>query len=464
MKPTKVLFVEPTGSPSNIFAKYMNIPLLGPVFLATIAKGAGFDVSIFNENISRRSMTERELAEIDVLCLSCVTATINRGKEIAAQYRKARSNNGLNSRVLVGGIHASMIPDDVMEVADQIVIGEAENCIVDILSGKISDKIIHGGKIEDLDSLPIPDLSLVNEYEKMTVIPIMTSRGCPYDCNFCSVTEMFGRRYRSQSPQRVIEEVLYYSKNKSWIFFVDDHFAADQKRTDEILDLMIKHRIRRKWSAQVRTEITKNPEFIAKMRRAGCKIVYVGFESINPDTLKDMNKRQTVEDIKRSIKVFHKNGISVHGMFMLGNDADTPEVISLTSEFCRKSGIDYVQYSILTPLPGTKVFKQFEEEGRLLHKDWSRYDGLHVVFKPKAMLPHELQKGMIKSYRQFYSYMNAVNDCFTIFSKAVLTFFQNFYTKKFYLSPFPIVMKVFGRNIIRKWEKDNLFYMSDLKE
>jgi radical SAM superfamily enzyme YgiQ (UPF0313 family) len=245
---------------------------------------------------------------------------------------------------------------------------------------------------------------------------------------------------------------------------VDDHFAANLERTDKLLDLMLKNRFRVRWSAQVRTEVTKHPEFVAKMRRAGCRMVYVGFESVNPDTLKDFNKRQTVDDIRRSIEVFHRNSIDVHGMFMLGSDSDTTEVFKTTSQFCSKMSLDYAQYAILTPLPGTKVYEQFEREGRLLHKDWSLYDGLHSVFTPRNMTADQLQKGMIECFSEFYTYMNAFNDALTTAGQTVLASFRSLYSHPFFPSFYPSFMKLAGHQILKQWMHKNQGYLAYLRQ
>ena len=135
----KILFVEPRGANSNVFDKYMTIPLLGPIYLATIADKAGYDATVINENILGREISSEELASVDILGLSCITTTVTRGKEIANEYRRIRKARGLESRTIIGGIHASMIPADVESHFDQIVVGEAENIILDVLSGKIKE-------------------------------------------------------------------------------------------------------------------------------------------------------------------------------------------------------------------------------------------------------------------------------------------------------------------------------------
>ena len=457
----KILFVEPMGTSSNVFSKYMKIPLLGPVILGTIAKEAGFDVAIINENIIDRRIRADELLDVDILSLSCITATVDRGKEIAKEYKALRRDNGLEARTIIGGIHASMLSDDVAPYFDQVVVGEAEEAIIDILEGKRKEKIVYCQRPEDLDSVPIPDFTLIKSYEKISNIPIMTSRGCPHHCNFCSVTAMFGKKYRSQSPDRVLREVLRYKKGT--VFFVDDNFTANMKRSNDIFDGLISSGFNRPWTAQVRTEITKKPEFIEKMKKAGCSTVYVGFESVNPETLKTMKKGQDVEDIRRSIAAFQKQNILVHGMFVLGGDSDTKDVFKMTKDFCRKTGLDYVQYGVLTPIPGSEVYSQIEKEGRFLNKNWSLYDGLHTVFSPKNMTADELQMGMIDCFSDFYSYTNAVNDGLNLVFDTIKSSLCSLYRKAYFPSLLPFIMKFAGKEIIKRWLSENKSYLSYLK-
>ncbi|MBW3014870.1 radical SAM protein [Candidatus Woesearchaeota archaeon] len=453
----KVAFVEPTGAVSNVFAKYMTIPLLGPVYLGTIAKQTGYDVVLLNENILGRKVLDEELRDIDVLCLSCLTTTVNRGKEIARQYKLLREDLGLKSKAVIGGIHASMLPGDVVNYFDQVIVGEGEKVILDILSGARSEKVIFGERLENLDELPAADFTLLKGYERLRRWPVMTSRGCPFDCNFCSVTEMFGRGYRAMSPEKVMDDVQKYRKGT--LFFADDNFAVDIARSNKILDLMVKNNFNREWFTQVRTDITKKPEFVAKMRKAGCKIVYVGLESINPDSLKEMKKSQTVDDIKRCIRVFHDNGIRVHGMFMLGNDSDTKKTFSETSEFCNSSELDYVQYMVLTPLPGTQLYNKLETEGRLLHKNWNFYDGLHAVFKPRNMSAAELQQGVIECFSDFYSYTKAINNGLNALAGKVGAFFVNMHVPSLH----PSIMRLAGNKIVKTWIEQNKYYLGYLK-
>lgn len=453
----KILFVEPRGAYSNVFAKTMTIPLLGPVYLGTIAKNAGYEVSIINENIIGRDIRPQEL-NADILCMTCLTTNVNRGIKIAKLFKSLNPNG----RTIIGGIHASMQPHYVAPHFDQVVVGEGEEVLLDLLSGKINDKIVYTRMPRDLDKFPSPDFSLIKDSEKIRVTPIMGSRGCPYNCNFCSVTEMFGRGYRVQSPERVVDDLLKVKKGT--VFFSDDHFAANMKRTNRILDMIIDSGNSTRWSAQVRTEVTKDEKFVAKMREANCKTVCIGFESVNPDSLEDLNKNQTVQDIERSIKVFHDHGINIHGMFMFGTDSDTMDVFRTTSNFCQDNEVDFAQFAILTPLPGTGTYFQLEKEGRLLHRNWDYYDGLHTVFKPKHMTASELQQGMLDCFGEFYSYTNAINNAITALVDSSIASVKTLYTKAHFPSLYPTIMKVAGKEILHNWIEHNKHYLDYLSK
>ncbi len=456
----RVLFVEPRGAAANVFDKFMNIPMLGPLYLATIIDRAGYEVSIVNENIIRREVGLEELEQTDILCLSCMTATIGRGKKIAREYKKIRHAKGLESWSIVGGIHASMIPEDVVGDFDQVFIGEGETRILDLLSGKIRDKIVYGERLEDLDDVPVPDFRLLKGWEHMKAWPIMTSRGCPYNCTFCSVTEMFGQGYRMKSVEKVIKEIKSYDHN--WLFFVDDHFVVKKKRTQELLDAMHREKMHLRWSCQVRTELSKDPPLVDNMRKAGCKTVYIGFESINPKSLEEMHKHQTVKDIKRSVTVFKEYGINIHGMFMFGSDSDTKDIFKTTSKFCRESGLTSVQYMIMTPLPGTELYRQLENQGRLLHKKWEFYDAMHVVFQPMKLSAYELQQGMIECYNDFYSYTHAFNDALNVFAEALVNVGKGVFYKFNKRTLISILVKALGRRIVKSWVENNQRYLGYL--
>lgn len=452
----KILFVEPAQVESNVFAGQSKLPLLGPLYLGTILKQAGFDVIVYNENILMHKLTPAELTG-DILCLTLLTSTALRGYEIAKQFRQLNPQ----SRIIIGGVHPTFMPEEALQFADQVVIGEGEQVIQKIVSGEIEDKIVYGEPVENLDEIPWPDFDLLKNSEQIKIFPLITSRGCPFDCDFCSVTQMFGRKYRTTSIERAISEFKQAKTKK--IFVYDDNFSADLKRTYELMGRLIQEDLGITWSAQARTEIAKHENLVSKMRRAGCNRVYVGFESINPEALKDFHKLQTVEDIKKAIEVFHKYDIKIHGMFIFGSEKDDVALFQPTLDFCRKYQIDTVQYSALTPLPGTRTYQNLKEQDRLLHNDWSKYDGMHVVYKPKKMTALELQEGIIQTYQDFYSYLLASEDAlkavFDLGVQLVKNTRERIKTYRFD----SIKYKFLGKLIVNKWLKLNKEYMEYLK-
>ena len=391
----KVIFIEPRSTESNVYSR-ISMPLLGPIYLGTILKARGHEVEIYNEDIFKPDYSKMEA---DLIGISILTSTAKRGYEIAAQFPR--------EKVIIGGVHASLIPEEAIKHARQVVVGEAEEVIADIVEGRITEPIVKGKPVEDLDSLPYPDFSLIKgDRSRSLATPISTSRGCPYDCSFCSVTKMFGREYRFRSAENVMGE-LKENKKKS-IFFCDDNFAAKPSRTYKLLDLLLKNNIRN-WSCQVRCDVAKDDRILSLMSKAGCIAVCVGIESINEKTLNAYDKKQTVSQIIDAIRAFHKRNIKVHGMFVLGGDDDSIKTVWETLRFAVKQKIDTIQMMVLTPFPGTKVYNDLESQKRIFTKDWNLYDGQHIVFKPKLISARELQLSILKAYTKYYSIWRAVS-------------------------------------------------------
>lgn len=381
--------IEPSASEANVYSK-LHMPLLGPVYLGTILKERGHTVEIYNEDIYRP-----DYAKVDADCIgiSILTSTARRGYEIAGRFPR--------EKVIIGGVHASLLPEEALQFARQVVVGEAEEVIAQVAEGKIRDTIVQGRPVQNLDNLPLPDFSLIKGYRFPSfIMPVSTSRGCPFDCTFCSVTKIFGRAYRFRSAENVIKELLTRSAKR--FFFCDDNFTAYPKRTHALLELMLKHKINR-WTAQVRCDAAKDDALLALMARAGCSSVCVGFESVNTHTLKTYRKKQTLEDIINAIRSFHRKKIKIHGMFVLGSDEDRVHTIWETLAFAMRQKIDTIQMMILTPFPGTNVYEELVKQERIFSRDWSLYDGQHVVFKPKLLSAKQLQLNVLRAYARFYS-------------------------------------------------------------
>ena len=453
-----IVFIEPRPPSQHVF-KRMPLPRLGTVILGTILKDCGYEVTIFVESI--HEIDFRTLLSADAVGISTTTSTAPRAYEIAKLLKG-------KIPVFMGGPHVTYLPDEALEYCDFVLRGEADDCIVDFihalengrgfenvpgLSYRKEGEVTHNhtpATCKDLDKLPCPDFSLIagleeNYTKKLGITPVMTSRGCPYDCSFCSVTGMFGQKYRFRSNERIMEELRRHKKHSGkWVFFYDDNFCANKTRTKELLRVMIKERVTPRWTAQVRVEVAKDPELLDLMMQSGCHTVYIGFESVNPETLKAYNKKQSVEDIRECIKALHTRGIRIHGMFVFGSDQDTVHTIRETVAFAKKNKLTSVQFLILTPLPGTRCYRELAEQKRIINTDWSLYDTHHVVFRPMRMTPYELQQGTVDATRVFYSLWPII--------RRVISF-----------DLFGASIKKYGYSLAREWEKKNRYFIDYTK-
>ena len=406
----KVVLIEPEPPGYHVFSR-IALPRLGLPLLGAMLKQRGIEVSIYCQGFY--GIDYSDVLSADLVGISTTTSTAPEGYRIARRVREA------GIPVVMGGSHVSFLAEEALQHADYCVRGEGEYTFMELidaidsgsgfsgirgLSYKVGDETRHNEPrelVQDLDSLPFPDLSLIRGRDRIKLTPILTSRGCPHGCNFCSVIRMFGRAYRQRSIDSVVEELEYLQPPS--VFFYDDNFAADKNRTKQLLERMLSRGVTPPWTAQVRVDAAKDRELLDLMRRTNCYVVYIGFESVNPQTLKEFNKKQSVEDMAEAVRRFHDLGIMVHGMFVFGADSDDIESLRATAEFALKNQIDTVQFLMLTPLPGTPYFDELERQGRLLTKEWHLYDGQHVLYQPAKMSPYELQKETFKAMKRFYS-------------------------------------------------------------
>jgi radical SAM superfamily enzyme YgiQ (UPF0313 family) len=322
------------------------------------------------------------------------------------------------------------MPDEAAEHADFVIQGEAEDAFVNLLESiengeeknlpnilgtklreNFDQKIDSSKTHHNIQDFPLPDLNLIHGHEKIKIAPVITSRGCPFDCPFCSVIEMFSQQMRYDENERIFALLKRYkTQGIDEIFFYDDNFAANISRTKAFLEGMIRENcVPKRWTAQMRaTDIVRDKELVSLMKRTNCFMVYMGLESVNPATLKEFNKRQTIEQIAVAVRLLKEQRILTHGMFVFGAESDTIQSVRETADFVIRNDISTVQFMILTPLPGTRYYQKLHDQGRIFDYDWNRYDAHHTVFYPNNMSPFELQTETFNAMKRVYTLSRAV--------------------------------------------------------
>ena len=413
----KITLVEPKAPDFHVFSS-VRLPRLGLVGLATILCQAGYQCRVWCQAFGE--IPTLELLSSDLVGISVTTSTAPEA------YRLARQLRHRGVPVVLGGPHVTFLSEEGLEAADFVLRGEADETLLELvrrlesgrdcrdvsgLSYREDGHVVHNRlpPRPDLDRLPMPDLTLLANAGQLNLHPIITARGCPHHCTFCAVTPLFGRNYRYAATPQILR-VLETLRGKR-VFFYDDNFTASLGRTKDLLRQILARKVLpRAWMAQIRVEAARDQELLQLMARTNCQMAHVGFESINPSTLREFHKGQSVEDIRHCIRSLHRHRIAVHGMFVLGGDEDTLSVVEDTVNFARAERIDTAQFLMLTPIPGTALFAKLEEEGRLLTRDWSRYDGHHVVYRPARMSPEDLQAAVVRAFAQFYGLGNVFRD------------------------------------------------------
>ena len=382
----RVLLVFPRN-PGGLVANdpVFPFPFLGLTQIAAAFPPA-YTVRIVDESVRPLKGSE----EADLVLITTLTATVQRAYALAKAFRK----RGIP--VVLGGPHATVAPEEAAEHADAVVVGEADTIIPTMLAdferGRLAPRY-DCQTTPDLDTIPRPAVELLGWRHRLFLSAIQTSRGCPNNCDFCSVPATFGRKLRLKSLATIEEELLAYSRfGFRYLFVVDDNFTANRERALAILDLFRHYGF--KWMGFSTLSVVEDPEFLQALRDSDCVSLFIGFESLHQQEIYRKNRKYAdPAAVSQAVREIHRAGIGIQGSFIFGFDHDTPEVFGEVVDFIQANQIEIPNVNILTPFPGTELYRAISSENRILHHDWSRYDMNHVVFEPKNMSVEQLQQG-----------------------------------------------------------------------
>jgi len=416
----KLVLIAPKWPENSLWGQiYFRFPYLALTNLAALA-GEDWKISILDENVEPIDFS----AFPDLVAISIMTPLAKRGYEIADSFRKK------GVPVVLGGIHPTMMSTEAKTHANAVVLGEAEEIwpqlLDDFKRGNLKSFYKHE-KVCNLSGLPIPKRDLLNRKAYFFVNTIQTTRGCPFNCDFCSVTTFFGQSYRTRPVEEVIHEID--QMESGFLFFVDDNIAGSPMYAKKLFRALIPLNI--KWFSQASLSIVKDRELLDLARRSGCKGLFIGFESLSQESLKAMGKSiNRVDKYKEAIKRVHDYGIGIQGSFIFGTDYDDTSVFSDVLRFIERTRLEAVIFSILTPFPGTRVYKTMLQEHRILHTDWEKYDMNHVVYKPKKITPRQLQEGFNWAYKKLYGYRSILKRLFPFSRNGLFFSIQNYGFRK----------------------------------
>ena len=384
-----------------------------PLNLAMLASltPSEIEVSIADEVVERINFDE----EIDLVGISYTTTVVPRAYEIAAEYRRR------GVKVVLGGTHPTLIPQEAIKYGDAVCIGEAEESWGEILADFKRDKLKKFYRSNDycnLKGLSIPRRDLFDARNYLPIDTIQTSRGCPFACNFCAVTTIFGHKYRLRPVEDVLSEIE--TLENKYIFFLDDNIVGSPAYSKELFRALIPYN--KRWIGQASTTVIKDPELLKLMAKSGCKGLFVGFESLSEENLKNSHKsHNNPREYKEVAERLHDRGIAISGAFVFGLDDDDSSVFERTLEFAMDLELDTAQFNWLTPYPGTPIYDRLRAENRMINNEWwLTGSGLgEVIFHPKKMSASELKEGSRWVRKNFFSTSSILK---RFFAKSRLSF------------------------------------------
>lgn len=371
---------------------YRSTDAMPPLAMGILAARApGWDVAFYDEKAEALPKDDAP----DLAALSVETFTARRAYEIADDYR-ARG-----VRVIMGGYHPTFLPDEALQHADAVVVGDAEGAWEAALAGR--QRIVRGNHERPLDDYRI-DRSIYEGKKYAPIELVQYGRGCRFACDFCSIHSFYGASLRVRPLDGLIAEIEALPPNRL-LFFVDDNLFG--RRSELLALLQALTPLRRRWFCQISIDVARDEALLDRVAAAGCAGVLIGFESLNAESLAQMNKSWNAASgsYARVVRALHQRGIAIYGTFVLGYDADTPDTIERTLDFALQSNLEIANFNPLTPMPGSALYGRLLAEGRLLSPRWwldSDYRYGDAVFVPRGMSAQELADGVFEARRRFY--------------------------------------------------------------
>jgi radical SAM superfamily enzyme YgiQ (UPF0313 family) len=396
---TKVLMIQPSRYRNGRLDRRKRRWLLG-MTLPYVAALTPRDIQVEIKDDLLEEITFHE--SCDLVALTCMSHQAPRAYELAAGFRR----RGIP--VVMGGFHATLAADECRQHADAIVLGEAEEAwprlLRDFQAGRL-EPLYQAEKPSDLKNLPVPRYDLLDlKRYRLLNIPSQTTRGCPYNCSYCEVTQVYGGKFRHRPVDEVLHEIQEIRRltRSNFIYFVDDNFVANRRHALEIMERLIPLNLI--YGCLATANVGDDPEILDLMARSGCKHVNIGMESISPESLRAINKKQNkIKDYERQFKALRDRGINFSINVMFGLDGDGPDIFDATVDFLIRVKAPVSFMFILAPRPGTRVRDQLLKEGRIFDNDWTNYCGFKVVYHPRHMTARQLEEGYWRANRRFYS-------------------------------------------------------------
>ena len=446
----KIALVSPKGPlyrhRGGIFRKSLRYqPLTLTTLAALVPHDLNAQIAVHDEGIQ----DVPDPLDADVIGITVITGTATRAYELADRFRAQ------GKTVALGGPHVTLLPEEAACHADSIVVGYAEDTwpelLRDVSRGTLRREYRQAPDFSlDRPDMPFARRELFDRGSFLTQAVFEATRSCAHDCEFCVAPTAWGRKQFQKPVSWVVEDIRRVGDRR--VLFIDLNLISDKTYATELFSALVPLEVR--WFGLSTVLIAHDPELMQLMARSGCRGLLLGLETLTPGGLQDAKKKFNGSvDYARLIADLHHLGIAIQGCFVFGLDHDTPDVFDTTVEFVIDTGIDLPRFAVLTPFPGTPLHRRLAEQGRILTRDWERYDGQHVVFEPLHMSPQQLAAGHERAWKSVYRYGSIARRLWKARAYEPLAVAANlgyrfyahnlhrFYTCDWHLSPLPLPSK-----------------------